>query len=344
MAVARSDAACSHDGDSLPTPILAPPTVSPTEHRSLTAFGCEQQRLGDPILEPIDFPRAFLVERIDVRLGRVLTHHPQVDTPPDDAPLWRYLDFVRFVALLEGRRARFTRSDQFEDRFESAVPRADIATARAYYANMVKNGWIDVEGVSRFHVDDVRAWIAPLLGITAADAAAIAQDDLPAYMVRVTGRFVFLSCWHQNVDESAAMWDLYSQVPEGVAIRTSVGAMRRAFIAHPNDEPIYLGRVRYLDYEHESFGSFSPVVQAFAKRKSFAHEREVRAAVINPTHVDARTTTGFDLPVDIGELIESLHVSPRAAPWVRDLVERLARREGVNAPVVQSSLYAEPTF
>lgn len=56
---------------------------------------------------------------------------PNLSVPPDDTPLWRYLDFARFMALLESASLWFARTDTFSDQYELAVPTADMPAARA---------------------------------------------------------------------------------------------------------------------------------------------------------------------------------------------------------------------
>jgi hypothetical protein len=41
--------------------------------------------------------------------------HPKLTTPPDDAVLWRYLDFAKFLDMLERRVLWFAGADTFED-------------------------------------------------------------------------------------------------------------------------------------------------------------------------------------------------------------------------------------
>lgn len=47
--------------------------------------------------------------------------HPRLTTPSDDVVLWRYLDFARFLDLLERQALWFTRADKFEDPLEGGL-------------------------------------------------------------------------------------------------------------------------------------------------------------------------------------------------------------------------------
>jgi len=51
------------------------------------------------------------------------TPHEVFTFPPDDlVKIWRYMDFTKFVSLLEKRSLYFPRIDQLEDTFEYAIP------------------------------------------------------------------------------------------------------------------------------------------------------------------------------------------------------------------------------
>src|ERR1035441_7707637 len=52
--------------------------------------------------------------------------HPELITPPDDTVLWRYMDFARFVHLIDSQTLRFPRTDQFEDPLEGTYTDAEL--------------------------------------------------------------------------------------------------------------------------------------------------------------------------------------------------------------------------
>jgi hypothetical protein len=55
------------------------------------------------------------------RVTPVFIHHPVFEEPSHDATLWRYMDFTRFVALLEHRALFFSGISGFPDRFEASL-------------------------------------------------------------------------------------------------------------------------------------------------------------------------------------------------------------------------------
>ena len=86
----------------------------------------------------------------------------------------------------------------------------------------------------------------------------------------------YVSCWHMNAGESEAMWRLYCGSSSGVALQTTYERLA----ASVDDDNVYIGLVRYADYDNDTIPSrtvFDPVMH---KRAAFAHEREVRVLAV----------------------------------------------------------------
>jgi len=87
------------------------------------------------------------------------------------------------------------------------------------------------------------------------------------------------------------------------------------------------------------------------KRKSFEHEREVRALVIKwPTHDNEFDFTqetiadGVKIRVDVERLIERIYVAPNAPNWFADLVSAVIHRYGYVFEVIHSGLDEQPLY
>jgi hypothetical protein len=146
-----------------------------------------------------------------------------------------------------------------------------------------------------------------------------------------------VSGWHINETESAAMWKLYSG-DHGLAIRTTLGALKKSFVK--DERPIYIYEVEYLDFAGKALPTL-PFYSGFAKRKSFAHERELRACVFVP---EDDTSPGTCVTVDLDMLIETVFVAPEAEPWLKEVVEGVMKVYKICKPVVQSVLYDEAVW
>jgi hypothetical protein len=257
---------------------------------------------------------------------RVVYQAPMYETPSPESKLWRYMDFAKYVSLLSSRALFFARCDTFNDPFEGA---------KGLLSN--KGQW------DRHYLDFFRSALSNLPGEDAPrqyspeelDAAAsrlMRQLDEGGRLARSQN---FASCWHENDHESEAMWRLYSSYLENaVAIRTSYGSLKAAL---PSDRSIKIGRIQYIDLG----STYAGVNDAFwRKRKSFAHEREVRALLHDFSGIEG----GLLVPCDLDVLIEDVFVSPKSPSWLTPLVNDVNQKYGLHRVISKSELLDTPFF
>lgn len=234
--------------------------------------------------------------------------HPDFKTPPQEALLWRYLDFTKFVALLDASALFFVRADKLGDPFEGTLSPVNLALQPVLYPN------------------------------TPADSHEAKMAGL-----QILRRYIAVNCWHRSDYESAAMWSLYAHEPGGIAVKTNLASLAVSF-TDPAD--IYIGEVNYVDYNN----TFIPEANVYSaylhKRKSFEHEREVRAVMMQLPS-DSETIhpelpevweVGRNCSVDIATLVHEIVVSPFAPQWFIELVQSVVAKYNLQAPVVRSSL------
>lgn len=102
-----------------------------------------------------------------------------------------------------------------------------------------------------------------------------AMDDMEA----VTRTRVHVNCWHCSDHESVAMWSLYAGSLGGLAIRSTVGALKRE-VAGTSQE-VYIGKADYTRWQEDKDKSPSILAMSTRKEFAFAHENEVRLAIFN---------------------------------------------------------------
>jgi hypothetical protein len=218
--------------------------------------------------------------------------------PPDDTVIWRYMRLERFLSLIASGSLRVARLDSFRDPWEGRWPKA------------VMEKFKDVD-----------------LSRTAAKVKFIIDPNL----YRTT---VFASCWHASRDESAALWQIYSG-NAGIAIRSTVRKLRAAL--KENSTPhFFIGAVQYVDFKTETVEAGS-LVKGFLKRKSFAHEQEIRVLILgqNPQHPDVHF-----LNCDLNALLEEVYLSPESDDSMKTTVESvLAKYDLEGVSVHRSTLY-----
>jgi hypothetical protein len=162
------------------------------------------------------------------------------------------------------------------------------------------------------------------------------RPDPPLYSFH---QDIYGQCW-SLVQESDAMWRIYSPSRTGVQIASSVEKFK--LIGGVNRS--YLGKVIYFETVsnllEKASSHKSPFDDALFKRIAFEHEREVRFL----THGDFLDQfepewTYVSLPVDPSIFIESITIDPRADDWYVDTIARYCERIGLAAKPIKSSLY-----
>ena len=223
--------------------------------------------------------------------------HPDYEAPEDDAVLWRYMDFTKFVSLLETKSLFFARADMLGDPFEGAYSKVNVALRPALY-----EGKIPESGLKQF--------------------AAFAKESR---------RFTKINCWHEANHESAAMWRLYSREHDGIAVKTDFKSLSQSFTCN---DSIYIGKVNYVDYDTTFIPESNAFFPYLHKRQSFEHEREVRAITLNLPTRDGRLdlsqevhAIGSYYDVDLSSLVQEVIVAPypestEGGPWGQPLKKR----------------------
>jgi hypothetical protein len=246
---------------------------------------------------------------------------PLLDQPPDDAKIWRYMDVSKLVSLLDTGTLFFARADRFMDTWEGSVSPNDVNA----FDEMVQS-------------EEDR------------------EDLKNKYRRTFCGfrRHTYISCWHENPGESAAMWKLYLKSDEGIALRSSFGRLCHELAE--SSRFIHLCRVQYRDYRKESIPGGVPfqigrayVVGPFApfthKRYGFAHETEVRGVFqdrYNSLDDPSEAERGLPIKVNVQDLVEGVYVAPGTTGWLRDAVQSILNKFGIDKGVHPSEFDDPP--
>lgn len=242
-------------------------------------------------------------------------------------PAWRYMDFAKFVAMLQQRGLYFSRADQFDDPFEGAT---GLERQKTHWEN--------------YYLDYFRRAVMTLPpGFEAKPQPAEKIEEAAQRLlselktVSLESRNLLLSCWHGAGDESEALWRLYCPPTTlGVAVKTTVG---RLWDATAHERGAVVGRVHYVDFK-SSFASIQKE-RIFCKRKSLSHENEIRVVLDNNRMTPVQ---GKTMCCDLSALIQAVVVSPFAPPWCKDVVSSTIKRYGYEFEVQQSELLDPPFY
>lgn len=226
------------------------------------------------------------------------------------ASIWRYMDFTKFVSMLDNKGLYFTRIDKMEDVFEGSFSKGNEKLRSVI--NIGSQRDVDTGNVIR----KLRNW-------------------------------VYVNCWHQNKSESAAMWKLYSKSQESVCIRSTYDKLRACldntinvgcvrYVDYekdwvPESHPLAPFLYKRLSFEHEK------EVRAIVSTIDLKHIDKI---------IDAADPEeeGIWTPVNLNELIDAIYVAPESADWFRELVENVAHTYGLRKKIIKSALEDEPFY
>ena len=229
----------------------------------------------------------------------MFAENPLFTTPPQKAQLWRYMDFAKFVSLLSTQTLFFARADRLSDAWEGAMTRPNLNARQFDIRNIFELNQEQQAGLTR------------------------RLSNLFECMKKHT----YISCWHENEQESAAMWKLYVTGGQGIAVQSTFKSLTQAL---GTSYPFHAGLVRYKDYNADTFPEGNTLAPFVHKRASFAHEREVRAVIQDNRGEDEAPAAefGIQVPADLNV----------------DAVQSLLNQFGLKREVRRSSLDEDPVY
>jgi hypothetical protein len=222
------------------------------------------------------------------------------------------MSFAKFLSMLKSRSLHFARADMFEDPYEGHWTARSVQRLRELLKRDPKK-------------------LAELL-------------KFPSYYRQRT----YISCWCEAEYESAALWDLYVQSNESIAIRTDYDTLSAELNASPYR--VIRSQIAYVPYDMVETPAHivGPLVLFTRKRQSFKHEQEFRALIIRPQSSSStlfpRSAKGLDLEVDVERLIKELYVSPKAPEWFGEVVSDVTHKYRLKVHVETSRLYSRPLY
>lgn len=243
--------------------------------------------------------------------------HPVFEKPGNaEARIWRYMDFTKFVSLLDKSALFFSRADKLDDPFEGSYSKANVKLRPQMYKDKV-------------------------------------PPDVLQHLTKVHKLFLkytVINCWHLNEYESAAMWKLYLKSNEGIAISSTFNRLKGCL---ESEKPIiFIGKVQYIDYEKDWLPEGNMLYPFVHKRKSFAHEQELRA-VIQEFRYKEDGEIDWDKPpfdegiyvqVNLETLIDKIYLAPTSPKWLFELVKAVTSRYKLDKEVLQSTLDDVPVY
>lgn len=259
--------------------------------------------------------------------------HPEFQSPEDsNARIWRYMDLAKFISLIDRSALFFVRVDKLEkeDPFEGFYTNLNVVADKFMEFDVGENA--PSKEVIQQHIQLNHA----------------RREHAKADRAKT-----FICSWHAQDHESAAMWKLYVKSDEGIAIESSYVNLIESLRDYQEFE-VNVGMVKYIDYSRELISLGNGLAPFMHKRKSFEHERELRALIWTPQH--GKNTIGvhpinkyegldgLHVPVKLETLISRIRVAPTAQPWIYELIQAVVKKYDLEIPVERSDLAAKPMY
>ena len=216
-----------------------------------------------------------------------------------DTIIWKYLDLSKFVDLLLYQKLFMSRSDKFEDQYEGTFSEPTFE---------------EIKKLSEHNPEFLNYY-------------------------KKHREQVVISSWHLNEYESFAMWQIFTQKNEGLAIQSTIGRLQKAFAPEKTYDQ-FIGEVNYIDYKKEYIPFDNPFFPFLFKRKSFIYEKEIRV-ISDLSSFGISIDNGVKVDVAIGDLIEKIYIHPRSENWYKKLVMDLASRLGFDFTIEKSDLESD---
>jgi len=244
------------------------------------------------------------------------TNNPCFIQPKNsDEKVWRYVDFTKYVAMLNSSSLFFSRADLLGDSFEGSYSRANLKLRPTVYKDIPKEK------------------LGSMLNqISTASRAFV--------------KYAYVNCWHNNETESAAMWKMYTKSNEAVAIQSSYSKLLNVL-----PEEVFIGLVNYIDYDKDWLPEGNLFYPFMHKRKSFSYENEVRAIKLEfpspknklePALINSKP--GINFKVNLERLIENIYVAPTAPEWYYRLVDDITKKFKYHFKIQYSKLDENPVY
>lgn len=228
-----------------------------------------------------------------------VSHPVFIESNCSNLPIWRYLDFWKFLNLLELKSLYFSNSENLGDNYEGRIPSFVLAKIEAAEAKSENN---------------------------------ISKHTLN-YLENIARNTFLISSWSYAERESFAMWKMYSKDKSGIAIETDLSCLKQSF--KNTSKSIYIGEINYI-HEKKYYFDLSNLFYPFVtKLDYYSFENEIRCITVNEDYEKNKDNL---VDVDLNILIKKIHISPNSKPEFLKLIELLKKEYKLNLEICYSKI------
>lgn len=216
-----------------------------------------------------------------------------------DKPIWRYLDFWKFLNLLETKSLFFSNSSNLGDNNEGRIP--SFILQKMLEADKQKGNKMN--------------------------------EELNNFLENSLRKTHLISSWCFAEGESFAMWKMYSKDKMGIAIETDLNSLKKAF--KNTQRNIYIGEVTYINENNYSFSTGNMFYPFITKLDFYSFENEIRCITVTK---EGEVAENKLVGVDLNILIKKIHISPNSKPEFRNLISLLKKEYRLDFEICYSKV------
>jgi hypothetical protein len=243
--------------------------------------------------------------------------------PKSDYSVVKYMDILKFISLLQRRALFFCRQDKFEDQFEGE-------TARKNFDWRIR---------SLKHLNESGFFNSKMTDAEIQESIKVKYD-----FERKLKALRLITCWNKRVQESAALWKIYSDNGQGIMIKSSIGRIKKALSA--SSAEFRLTEVRYINFDEELMDDGNDFFLVSHKQEAYSYEEEVRliheiTAGVNGWEYDWKaeeSSIGKYFELDLSELIDEIVIGPYCPKWQFNIIEGVIEKYELVKKVSRSKL------
>ncbi|WP_026903478.1 hypothetical protein [Pedobacter glucosidilyticus] len=215
-----------------------------------------------------------------------------------DISIWRYMDFWKFLNLLDNKALFFSNSENLGDRFEGRIP--------PFVLEKIKLR--DEETGSK-------------------------SEEIINYIENVCRKTFLISSWSYAERESFALWKMYAKNKSGVAIQTDLYSLKESF--NMTTKSIYIGEINYI-HEKKYFFDLGNLFYPFMTKFDFySFENELRCITVNEDYEKNKENL---VDIDLKTLIKKVHISQSSKPEFVKLIEQIKKEHNLNFEICYSKI------
>jgi len=252
----------------------------------------------------------------------------------DSKKIWKYMDLGKFISIISTKSLYFTNATELDDLFEGSWPpkyMEALVSIHQEQLDELKQAILEMPGEKSSN--EMKTLVESISSMGGSHFMDIYKSAIADFGVQ---------CWHINEDESYAMWKIYTNSGQGIAIESTVDRLKESLSLYSTD--VTIKPVKYVNFENASIDKNSPLDILYAKRSVFAYEQELRAIV-----PDLKGKKGVLVPCDLDRLIKKIHISPSAPEYLAKAVEVICgggiggnKMFNLGKPIESSKMFDSP--